>query len=90
MIKHFTGELGYSSIYCSFDYDDSEFEIKSPTRDNYNYLKYIGDESKPIVLPDGCICCDNMFVKYSFKNKDSLKNFDTSKVVSMQSMFLIF
>lgn len=86
MIKHFAGELGCSSIYCSFDYDDSEFEIKS-TGDNYNYLKYIGDESKPIVLPDGCICCDDMFIKYSFKNKDSLKNFDTSKVVSMQSMF---
>ena len=87
MIKHFAGELGYSSIYCSFDYDDSEFEIKSPTRDNQNYLKYIGDESKSIVLPEGCTCCDGMFVKYSFKNKDSLKNFDTSKVVSMQSMF---
>lgn len=86
MIKHFAGELGCSSIYCSFDYDDSEFEIKS-TGDNYNYLKYIGDESKPIILPDGCICCDDMFVKYSFKNKDSLKNFDTSKVVSMQLMF---
>ena len=86
MIKHFAGELGCSSIYCSFDYDDSEFEIKN-TRDNYNYLKYIGDESKPIILPDGCICCDYMFERYSFKNKDSLKNFDTSKVVSMQSMF---
>ncbi len=89
MIKHFAGELGYSSIYCSFDYDDSEFILKSSfyKKKKYFYLKYVGNESRLIVLPEGCTCCTGMFEGHSFKNKDSLKNFDTSLVVEMNYMF---
>lgn len=87
MIKHFAGELGYNNTFCSFEYDDSEFRLKYYKEENYSYLKYVGNESRPIVLPEGCICCDGMFVHHRFKNKDSLKNFDTSLVVDMTSMF---
>lgn len=57
-MKHFEGKLWVDGLWNSFDYDDTEFAIRGmPISDirviNMSSLVYIGEEKKPIVLPEG-------------------------------------
>ena len=93
-MKHFEGKLGVDGLWNSFDYDDTEFAIQNMPYSYYDLgdpkvtsLVYIGEGKKPIVLPEGCNCCDYMFYDYSFRNPDRLNDLNTLNVKSMAYMF---
>ena len=93
-MKHFEGKLGVDGLWNSFDYDETEFAIMNMPYSYYDLgvpkvtsLVYIGEEEKPIVLPEGCNCCDYMFYDHLFKKPDSLKDLNTLNVKSMAYMF---
>lgn len=66
-------------------YDSDMFEIG--TDDTYDYLHYKGSCSKPPVMPFNASSCYMMFSELNGKKELDFSHFDTSKIITMNSMF---
>lgn len=79
-IKHYSGKIG------TFDYDDEMFEI-CKFSNNSEYLCFKDNYVGPIDLPKGIIDCSYMFQDARLEEGCYLRDFDTSDVIDMHSMF---
>ena len=79
-IKHYSGKIG------TFDYDDEMFEI-CEFSNNKEYLCFRNDYIGLIDLPKGIIDCSHMFQDACIEKGCYFRNFDTSDVINMHSMF---
>ena len=76
------GQLGN----VKFKYDDAEFEINKRVGTG-SFLRYIGDGSKPVVIPPELTSCAWMFSGRKGLTGLDLSRMDTSKVTSFATMF---